>query len=439
LASLVASLPVKQREDLLNKLSDEQLLELKFDWKFWSRPSQRPPKWDWFIWFLCAGRGFGKTRTGAEFIRDQVREMTEALGPIHVGFIAKTPADARKVMIDSPAGSGIINVSAPHERPVYNPSTKLLYWPNGSMATVYSSKEYDSLRGPAHHLLWADEIASWHYPQETWDNAMFGLRLGPNPRAIVTSTPRPIPIIKDFFARNKVDVAITTGSTYENIGHLPPRFLQTILDKYKGTSLGEQEIFAKLISDDPRALWSRSLLEDKRIRILRHPELKRVAVAVDPPASSREGSAECGIVGAGIGIDERGYLLEDASLGPATPKKWGRAAVTLYHKIKANWIVAEGNNGGEMVSEVIHGIDPNVPVEIVHASKGKFARAEPVSSLYEQYKISHVGTFGPLEDQLCNWVPGGDSPSPDRLDALVWAFTKLMVKETGTVIQDSMR
>ncbi len=365
--------------------------------------------------------------------------MTAKLGPIHVGFIAKTPADARKVMIDSPAGSGIVNVSHPSERPSYNPSTKLLYWPNGSTGTVYSSKEYESLRGPAHHLIWGDEIGSWHYPQETWDNAMFGLRLGPNPRAIVTSTPRPIPIIKDLFSRSGTDVAITSGSTYENVGHLPPRFLKTILDKYKGTILGQQEIYAKLISDDPRALWSRTLLEDKRIRILKHPELKRTVVSIDPPATSGPNSDECGIVGAALGIDDRGYLLEDASVSFATPKKWGRAAVVLYHKISANWIVAEANNGGEMVSEVIHSIDPNVPVELVHASKGKFARAEPVSSLYEQYKISHVGTFGELEDQLCNWVPGGEYASPDRLDALVWAFTKLMVKSGGTVVQDSMK
>ena len=433
----MSSLPVKERERILNSLSDEQLLELKYDWKFWSRPSQRSPKWNWFVWFLCAGRGFGKTRTGAEFVREEVRTLTERLGPIHVGFIAKTPADARKVMIDSAAGSGIVNVSAPHERPNYNPSTKTLYWPNGSMGTVYSSKEYESLRGPAHHLIWADEIGSWHYPQETWDNAMFGLRLGPNPRAIVTSTPRPIPIIKDFFARVNVDVAMTTGSTYENIGHLPPRFLQTILDKYKGTTLGEQEIYAKLISDDPRALWSRLLLDT--FRALKHPELKRIVVGVDPPASSGPNANECGIIGAGLGVDDKGYLLEDASLSFATPKKWGRAAVTLYHKLSANWIVAEANNGGEMVSEVIHGIDPSVPVELVHASKGKFARAEPVSSLYEQKKIYHVGTFGELEDQLCNWVPGGEFASPDRLDALVWAFTKLMVKSGGTVVQDSMR
>jgi phage terminase large subunit-like protein len=434
---LVASLPDKERASLIERLSDEQLLDLKFDWKFWSRPNQRPPKWAWFIWFLCAGRGFGKTRTGAEYVRDEVRTLTKALGPIHVGFIAKTPADARKVMIDSPAKSGILNVSHPTERPIYNPSNKSLFWPNGSIGTIYSSKEYDSLRGPAHHLIWADEIGSWHYPQETWDNAMFGLRLGPNPRAIVTSTPRPIPIIKDFFSRKDHDVAITSGSTYENIAHLPPRFLQTIIDKYKGTTLGEQEIYAKLISDDPRALWSRDLLES--LRRTKHPELKRTVVAVDPPASSGPNSAEAGIIGAGIGIDGFGYLLEDASVEFATPKKWGRAAITLYHKLQANWIVAEANNGGEMVKEVIHGIDANVPVELVHASKGKFARAEPVSSLYEQKKIFHLGLFGPLEDQLCNWVPGGDSRSPDRLDALVWAFTKLMVKLTGTVVQDSMR
>jgi len=436
LASLLSSLSDKERARIFEKLSDEECLKLQYDWGFWSRPSQRPPKWDWFIWFLCAGRGFGKTRTGAEFVRGEVKRLTAEIGPIHVGFIAKTPADARKVMIDSPAGSGIINVSHPSERPIYNPSKKTLYWPNGSIGTVYSSKEFDSLRGPAHHLIWADEVASWHYPQETWDNAMFGLRLGANPRAIVTTTPRPIPVIKDLVSRKGVDVAITSGSTYENIGHLAPRFLKTIIEKYRGTTIGQQEIFAKVISDDPRALWNRDLLE--KVRVTKHPELKRTVVAVDPPASSKEGSDECGIVGCGLGINDRGYLLEDKSLGPATPKKWGREAVTLYHKLEANWIVAEGNNGGEMVKEVIHGIDPNVPVEIVFASKGKYARAEPVSSLYEQKKIFHLGLFGPLEDQLCNWVPGGDERSPDRLDALVWGFTKLMVKAGGKVTEDSL-
>lgn len=345
-----------------------------------------------------------------------------------MALVAKTPADARDVMIQGP--SGILNISAPWERPTYKPSVRKLSWPNGCEGTVYSSKEYDTLRGPAHHKAWADEIAAWHYPKETWDNLMFGLRLGENPQAVVTSTPRPIPLIKSFFERAGRDVAISSGSTYENRGHLPRAFFDEIISRYEGTTLGQQELYAKLISDDPRALWTRATIE--KYRVLKAPELRRIVIAIDPPAASKDDSAEAGITAEGLGDDGHGYLLEDASVAKASPEKWGRVAVVLYHKLKANSIIAEGNNGGEMVTHVIRSIDDRVPVELVHASRGKATRAEPIAAMYEQGKIHHVGTHGALEDQMCTWVPG--DKSPDRMDSAVWGLTKLLVTSaTGGV------
>jgi phage terminase large subunit-like protein len=399
-------------------MSDQRIQGLRYDWHFWARPSQIAPDWPWRIWFLCAGRGYGKTRTGAEWIRDEVENTKEKL---HIALIAKTPADARDVMIQGPAG--ILKIAPPWMRPDYKPSLRRLFWPNGCEATVYSSKEFDTLRGPAHHLFWADEIASWHYPKETWDNLMMGLRLGDNPRGVVTSTPRPIAIVKDLIGRKGKDVALTGGSTYENRANLPPAYFTEIISKYEGTTLGRQELYAELIADNPEALWNRELLDANRR--LEAPELKRVAVAIDPPASSGKDAAEAGIIGGGIGKDTHGYLIEDASLEKATPNQWGTAAVTLYHKIKANFIIAEANNGGDMVEHVIKTFDTRIPVKLVHASRGKYTRAEPVAGLDEQHKIHHVGTFGKLEDQLCQWVPG--DKSPDRLDARVWLFTELML------------
>lgn len=419
LALSLACLPESARKKFLRQYSDKQLLELWYTWAFWARDEQVAPGGNWTIWFYCAGRGAGKTRSGAEYIRSCVEHSKR---PIRVALVAKTPADARDVMVQGV--SGLLTVCPPWNRPEYVETKRKLVWPNGSLGYVYSSAEYDTLRGPAHHFAWCDELASWHYPQQTWDNLMLGLRLGEHPKCVVTSTPRPIALIRELLSRVDKDVALSTGSTYDNRANLPEAFFQEIVSKYEGTTLGQQELHAQVISDVPGALWTRATLDTTR---LTQParDMYRIVVAIDPPASSGEDSAECGITAGGRGEDGHAYLLDDCSMR-ASPDRWAREAVALYHVLKADLIVAEANQGGEMVRHTIRTVDANVPVKLVHATKGKHTRAEPVAALYEQGKCHHIGYFGELEDQLCTWKPG--AKSPDRLDSLVWLMTELMLE-----------
>jgi len=314
--------------------------------------------------------------------------------------------------------SGILAVYPSNQRPTWNPSKRRITWRNGAIATTYTSYEPDALRGPQFDGAWCDELASWKYPQQTWDNLMLGLRLR-DPRCCVTTTPKPIKLLKELLARS--NTVVTCGSTYENIKNLAPAFAEQIIRQYEGTRLGRQEIHAEMLEDDPNALWRRKDIDDHRMT--KHPELVRIVVAVDPAATSGETSDETGIVVAGLGVDKEGYVLDDASLR-ASPHGWGSAAVASYNKHRADRIVGEVNNGGEMVEHVIRTVEPTASYKAVHASRDKRTRAEPVAALYEQGRVHHVGTFADLEDQLCQWVPG-ESRSPDRLDALVWALTEL--------------
>ena len=315
--------------------------------------------------------------------------------------------------------SGIMAIAADADRPLYEPSKRRLTWPNGAIATAYSADQPDRLRGPQHDALWADEVCSWRYLEDTWSMAMFGLRLGKNPQVVVTTTPRPLPLFKSLLKDNTTHV--TTGSTYENVANLAPVFVDQIIKRYEGTRLGAQELDAKILEDAEGALWTRDTLE--KYRVTKAPELTKIFVAVDPKAESSADS-EAGIVVVGLGTDKHGYLLDDNSIN-STPEGWAKQAVSAYHRHKANAIVAEVNQGGDMVVTTIHSVEKSIPVNKVRATRGKYTRAEPVSSLYSQGKIHHVGMFGLLEDQLCSWVPG--EKSPDRLDALVWGFTELMV------------
>ncbi len=361
-----------------------------------------------------AGRGFGKTRAGAEFVRAEV----EAGRAQRIAFVAKTPADARDVMIEGE--SGILHVGHPKTRPDYEPSKRRLTWPNGATATVFSSKEPDQMRGPQCDLFWGDEIRTWYYAQECWDNLMFGLRLGEHPRGVVTSTPSPIAVIRNLL--KSPEVVVTRGTTYENRGNLAPSFYAQIIKHYEGTRLGRQEISAELLEDVPGALWARS-----NINYSKPPGLIRVVVAVDPAVTSGEGSAETGIVVSSKGIDVRGYVLADRSCR-LSPDGWARRAIQAYHDFKADCIIGEVNNGGEMVGYTLRTIDRNIPYKAVHASRGKQARAAPIAALYEQHRIDHAEPFTELEDQMCSWTPeSGDSP--DRLDALVWGMSELMLDE----------
>jgi predicted phage terminase large subunit-like protein len=393
---------------------------LASDWSLRARPSQRMPPGDWWTtWLLLAGRGFGKTRTGSETVRQQ-----KLAGCGHIALIGPTAADVRDTMIEGPAG--ILTVSPNHDRPIYEPSKRRLTWANGAIATGFSADEPDRLRGPAHDFLWADELGAWSFPA-AWDMAMFGLRMGKHPRAIVTTTPRPTKIIRGLVNREGRDVFVTRGSTFENADNLAPSFLSEITARYQGTRLGRQELQAEILDDVPGALWQRSWIDRDRKEFA--PDLKRIVVAIDPATTSGEDADETGIIVAGVGQDGHGYLLEDLS-GRFQPHEWAQKAVAAYHRHKADRIVAETNQGGQMVENTVRMVDATVPYRGVHASKGKATRAEPISALYEQGKVHHVGSFDVLEDQCCAFSSDFDRAragfSPDRVDALVWAFAELL-------------
>lgn len=378
-------------------------------WLYIARPNQLPPAGDWLTWLILAGRGFGKTRCITEWAKMQARAMPGSRG----AMVAATAADVRDVLVEGE--SGILNISSDSFRPLYEPSKRRLTWPNGTIATLFSADEPDRLRGPQHHWAVSDELAAWRRV-ETWDMLMFGLRLGQNPRVTVATTPRPTPIIKQLIADRTCHV--TRGSTYDNRDNLAPSFFQQIVGKYEGTRLGRQELNAEILDDVPGALWTRALIE--QFRVTKHPELTRVVVGVDPHAST----GESGIIVAGLGTDKHGYVLDDLSTG-GSPDTWARQAVTGYHKHRADRIAAEANNGGDMVISTILTVDKKVATKKLWASRGKQTRAEPIAALYEQGRIHHVGMFASLEDELCTWV-SGESDSPNRLDAAVWALTELM-------------
>ena len=439
---MLASLPQLERRDLLQSLSDEDLDALEFDWSFWARKNQLAPPGAWSIWLILAGRGFGKTRSGAEWVRDLMCGATPlARGRVrHMALVGETAADTRKVMVGdglgADEGSGILQVHPKEFRPTYNPSLKRLIWPNGAVASLYNATEPDELRGPQHGAAWCDELAKWRYLQDTWDNLEFGLRIGDNPQVCITTTPKPIKALKAIIA--EPGTVKTVGTTYENIGNLAPKFIARVVTKYEGTRLGRQELRAEVLDDVPGALWNRSRIDDLRVKPAEVPQLVRIVVAIDPSASSGEDSDEAGIIAAGVGTDRHAYVLEDgsgimppASADPNNPG-WANQAIAIFKARRADRIVAEVNNGGEMVEATIRMIDANVPYKAVHASRGKVIRAEPVSALYEQGLVHHVGMFATLEDQMCAFTSDFDRKtagySPDRVDALVWALSELMVQ-----------
>lgn len=321
--------------------------------------------------------------------------------------------------------SGLMNICPPWNMPLYEPSKRRITWNNGAMATTHSADEPDRLRGPQHDFIWADEPRSWKYPA-TWDNAMLGLRLGSNPRAMATTTPSRTPLIRKLLAQP--GVVLTRGSTYDNRDNLADAFFEHIITQYEGTRLGRQELYAEMLDDVPGALWNQALIERTRIAAKDMPQLRRIVVAVDPAITSSEGANETGLGVAGVDHAGHGYVLSDLSLR-ASPDGWASAAVKAYYAWQADRIVAESNQGGEMVELTIRTADSRVPVKLVHASRGKITRAEPVAALYEQGKVHHVGMFAELEDQLCSKVPGDDDVADDRFDWLVWALTELMLGE----------
>ncbi len=429
LASSLARLPEPDRAKVIASLRPGEIEALRWEWAFWARPTQLAPRGDdWQYWLILAGRGFGKTRTGAQWVIDKV----ERGGARRIALVAETTADAREVMVEGE--SGILACSPPWFRPRYSPSRRRLEWPNGAIATTYTAEKPDQLRGPQHDAAWIDELAKWRWGQSAWDELMLGLRLGANPQAVITTTPRPIPIIKSLVKDPLCRV--TRGTTYDNRGNLAEKFLKRIIRRYEGTRLGRQELGAEILDDAPGALWAREQIENLRVSSV--PEFVRVVVAVDPSVkagteSEQDGDdgvstasrGETGIVAAGLGTDDIVYVLGDYSLVQPTPDEWGRETIKAYNAHEADRVVGEANNGGDLVEANVRAIDRNVSFKAVHASRGKQVRAEPISSLYEQQRVRHFGMFALLEDQMCQWEPSVSLWSPNRVDALVWAITEL--------------
>lgn len=414
-------LPIAEREARLKRLTPHQRIALRYGWaEHWARPEQQIPNGAWDVWLVMAGRGWGKTRVGAEFAIDLARRLPR------IAIAARTAADVRDVCIEGE--SGILACSPPWFRPHYEPSKRRLTWPNGSIATTFSADEPAQARGPQHYGGWYDELAAWKY-FEAFDMLQMGMRLGAHPRVCVTTTPRPLRALRELAASKRTH--LTHGSTYDNADNLAPAFLGYILDRYEGTTLGEQELYARLLDEAKGALWNRAQMLDAH-RVQSAPQLERIVVAIDPAVTSKSGSDETGIVAAGSDRNGHVYVLSDAS-GILKPEQWARRAVAEFEALQADRIVGEANNGGELVESNLRHTSPDVPVTLVHASRGKRTRAEPVSSLYERGRVHHVGTFPDLEDQLCTWEPGISTDSPDRLDALVWAVTELVERRTGDI------
>jgi len=419
--SHLARLTLREKAKIIREATPAECEELATLWEFWARPEQLPPDWAWHAWVILSGRGWGKTRTGAEWIHDVVRTGRAR----RIALVARTAADVRDVVVGGE--SGILNVGPPSERPTWEPSKRLLTWPNGAIATTFSAEEPNALRGPQHDFAWCDELAAWQYAEEAWSNLLFGLRLGPMPQVLVTTTPRPTKIIRDLISQPTT--AVTRGKTKDNAANLAPSAMAELERRFAGTRLGRQELEGEILDDSPGALWKRDQIDADRVRVA--PDLTRIVVAIDPAVTSQDGSDETGIIVAGKGRDGQGYVLADRS-GRYTPGEWALLAVQLYREWEADCVVAEVNNGGDLVGHTIATVRENdqptgqrVPYKAVHASRGKRVRAEPISALCEKHRIHHVGSLPELEDQLCTWDAGTGEKSPDRLDAFVWAMTEL--------------
>ena len=387
-------------------------------------PWQVPPPQPWDIWIMLGGRGTGKTEAGARYINDHANGPACLDGPTphRMAIVAPSSDDAVDTCVRGETGLLSIN-----GRVKFSPGARLyadLTWPNGSEAMLFGTfgpEDVERFRGPQHCLIWGDEFAAWRKLTESWDMIQFGLRLGPHPHMVLTTTPKRRPLLKELLA--KPTTIRTHGKTSEAYG-LPEEIRSKLLAQYGGTTIGRQELDAEIIEDVAGALWKREMIEAGRI--LSAPPLSRVVVAIDPSATSTESADEAGIIVAGINWSQHGYVLADETVR-ASPATWARKAIAAFHEYKADRIIAETNNGGEMVEYVIHSIDPSVPFRAVHASRGKVTRAEPIAAQYEQGRWHHVGTYPQLEDQMCSWLPG--EKSPDRMDALVWAGTELLISE----------
>ncbi|WP_419716229.1 DNA-packaging protein [Altererythrobacter aquiaggeris] len=418
----------KRELDFLNRLNKRQMASARRNWRTQAHDGQIAPLGNWSTWLLMAGRGFGKTRAGSEWLSALAQRNPSA----RIALVAASLGEARAVMVEG--DSGVLAVAPPRWRPVFEPSRRLLRWPNGAQASLFSAAEPESLRGPQHSHAWCDELAKWERSgdraEKTWDNLQLGMRLGARPQTLVTTTPRSVPLVR----RLKADpsVTVTGGRTSENADNLSPEFMRAMHRQFGDTALGRQELDGELLEDAEGALWSRALVEQCRCgpgRDIAADPFSRIVIGVDPPASAH-GDA-CGIIVVGQTEDGHGVVLADCSVEKASPERWARAVAGAAQVWCADRIVAEANQGGAMVGSVLRAANIALPVKLVHASRGKSARAEPVAALYEAGRVSHAGLFAKLEDEMCGLMAGGtyDGPgrSPDRADALVWALSEMML------------
>lgn len=418
--SIVANLltlPEKQRKVFVETLSDDEIRWLLYDWEEWGRPNQQTPPGDWVIWLILAGRGWGKTRTGVEWIRSKIEPSPF---PLELALIAETKRDGREVIVHGPAG--FIQSCPPWNMPKWESSKPALTWPNGSVGHLYSGEEPDQLRGPSFHFAWVDEWAKYQYPVETMDNLELALRLGDHPQMIITTTPRPLPMLKEKLS--DPDVVLTRGHTDENRANLAASYIKRVIKKYEGTRLGRQELAGDILEDVEGGFWTRALMDTHRLpKDARLPEMVRIAIAIDPAASTGEHANETGMFAGGVGTDGICYIFHDLS-GIFEPEQWGNRAIRNYDRFHADAIIGERNNGGDLVERNVRACEggQRVNFRTVWASRGKHIRAEPVATKHQQGKIKFVGSFAAMEDQLIFFTPEGYEGvgSPDRAEAFIW-------------------
>lgn len=441
-AGWLSCAPPDQIQGFLDSLSDNALAALPWLFEFWAAPHQLPPAGRWRTWVCMGGRGAGKTRAGAEWVRAQVEGDTPiAQGAARrMALVGETYDQARDVMVFG--DSGILACCPPDRRPVWEATRRRLVWPNGAVAQCFSASDPEALRGPQFDAAWCDELAKWPRAADTWDMLQFALRLGTDPRQLVTTTPRNQDTLRGILAAPST--VMTHAPTEANRAWLAPSFLEDIRARYRGTHLERQELDGELLGDVQGTLWPAGLIAAARVRDV--PPLSRIVVAVDPAVSGHKGSDLCGIIVAGAVTDGppgtwRAYVLEDASLRASSPSEWARAALSALERHKGERIVAEVNQGGDLVRAVLAQIDPLVPFRGVHATRGKVLRAEPVAALYEQGRVHHAARLGALEEQMSQMTAQGwqGSGSPDRVDALVWALHELILGPAATYARPQLR
>ncbi len=422
--SMIASMPPAKFRQFLESLPAHLAGHLAENWALFAREDQKAPDIDWRIWLLMGGRGSGKTRAGAEWIREQVQNQ----GKHRIALVAPTYTDAREVMLEGE--SGLLSLGYPRERPFYLSSRRRLEWPNGAVGHVFSAEDPDGLRGPQFDCAWADEFCAWAYPEYSLSNLRMALRLGTSPQLVVTTTPRPIKALAKLIKTR--GVVIGRAKTHENIAYLAPNFVADMQETYCGTQLGRQELDGEFIDEQPGALWTRQLIEACRIEHV--PDMSRIIVAIDPPVTSGARSDSCGLIVAGLCEDGQGrghaVILQDGSGQGLTPEGWARRAISLCEQWDGDYLLAEVNQGEEMVRTILDAVEPGIPLQTVYATRSKKVRAEPVALLYEQGRVKHAGTFPELEDELCAIGSTNLRKSPDRADALVWAVTRLLLSRS---------